>query len=150
MKKSKIKILLITGSIVILLFGIWNIVWLVMTNNRYDVFLDSIPKSKYGNHIIKKDNYVYNVSRPGYLSFTGNLGINDPEGGNALIIWPLIKGGYEYGIRITKEKKVYEIMLDDQMKPINKNDKTASELVEELKPEIIALFEKANSMWGIK
>ncbi|MGF7049401.1 hypothetical protein J2T13_003912 [Paenibacillus sp. DS2015] len=151
MKRVKAKPIMITGIILIfLLFGVWNLVWLIMTNNRYNGFLEAVPKSKFGNHTIKKDRDVYNVSKPGYLSFTGNLGINNPEEGYALIIWPLIKGGYEYGFRVQKEGKVYEFYLNEQLKPMDEDNKQVAKLVQEFKPEIAELFEKANSMWELE
>lgn len=147
---QKVKNFTILGLILVVLFGVWNIVWLIMTNNRYESFLEAVPKSKLGNHIIKIDGYSYNVKRPDYLSFTGNLGINNPEEGKSLIIWPLINGGYEYGIRIQKGKEAYEFYLNEQLEPIDKDNKQAAKLVQEFKPEIAALFEKANSMWDLE
>ncbi|MNW45226.1 hypothetical protein D3C74_224850 [compost metagenome] len=149
MQSVKVKILIIVGLILVLLFGVWNIVWLIMTNNRYADFLEAVPKSKFGNHTMKKNGYSYNVKRPDYLSFTGNLGINDTDGGNSLIIWPLINGGYEYGIRIQTRGEAYELYLNEQLEPINKDNKQAAQLVQEFKPEIAALFEKANSVWDL-
>ncbi|OAB40798.1 hypothetical protein [Paenibacillus glacialis] len=147
--KQRVRIFIIVGLILVLLFGAWNVAWLITTNNRYDGFLKAVPKSEFGIHVIKKDGYVYGVSRPGYLSFTGNLAINNSDEGNSLIIWPLIKGGYEYGIRIQQEGKVYEIFLNEHLKPAD-NDDTKNQIFQQLKPEIDMLFEKANLMWNLE
>ncbi|MCP3795520.1 MULTISPECIES: hypothetical protein [unclassified Paenibacillus] len=149
MRKLNAKTWMIIGLIIVLLFGVWNAVWFILTNNRYDDFLKAVPKSKFGNHIIKKDGYVYNVKRPDYLSFTGNLGINNPEARETLIIWPLIDGSYEFGVRLQKDGIIYELSLDEQMQPVDQNDKQTNILIQELKPEITALYEKANSMWKL-
>lgn len=149
MQNKRIKLIILVGLIALLLFGLWNVTWLVMTNNRYSDFLKAVPKSEFGNHILKKDTYVYNVKRPDYLSFTGNLGINNPEKGTALIIWPKITGGYEYGIRIQAQGKAYEFYLNEQLEPINQSNQQTLKLVQKFKPEITLLLGLANEMWNL-
>ncbi|WP_054026401.1 hypothetical protein [Bacillus sp. FJAT-28004] len=64
--------------------------------------------------------------------------------------WPLIGGGYEYGIQLKKEDKVYQFYLNEQLEPMDKDNKQIAQLVQEFKPEIAALFEKANAMWDLE
>ncbi|SMF24073.1 hypothetical protein SAMN02744102_02161 [Paenibacillus barengoltzii] len=59
MRSLKSKIVIIISVSLIVLFGIWNVVWYVVTNNRYHDFLTVVPKSQFGNHILKKmDMYI--------------------------------------------------------------------------------------------
>lgn len=67
-----------------------------------------------------------------------------------MIIWPLIEGGYEYGVRITKEDFAYEILMNEQMKPVDPNNKKAAMIIEEHQAAIKKLFEKANSVWNLQ
>lgn len=64
MRSLKSKIVITISVSLIVLFGIWNVVWYVVTNNRYHDFLTVVPKSQFGNHILKKDGHVYNVEQP--------------------------------------------------------------------------------------
>lgn len=149
MSAVKIKLLIIL-SVLVLLFGLWNIVWFIMTNNRYEAFLSAVPESKHDNHVIEKNGYVYSVKRPGYLSFTGNLAIISSEYKETLIIWPLMDGSYEYGIRVQKDGQVHELTLDEQLRPIDPNDSRIASLVADLEPQINALYKKATDMWDLQ
>lgn len=148
MTKVSIKKILL---IVILIFGVWNLSWFCITTIKYNKFVKVIPKNKWGLHFIEKeDGYLYNVKKPSYLSFTGNLGVSNKEKGEILIIWPLISGGYEYGFRLQKDGVAYEIYVDENMEPIDKNNSVATQNVKENKAELEKLFSKANKMWQLK
>jgi len=119
-----------------------------MTTIKYNKFIEVVPKNEWGLHFIKKeDGYIYSVKKPSYLSFTGNLGVANNEKQEALIIWPLLSGGYEYGFRLQKDGRAYEIYVDENMEPIHKDDMVAVQKVEEYKAELEKLLSKANEMW---
>ncbi|OBZ11506.1 hypothetical protein A7975_20685 [Bacillus sp. FJAT-26390] len=133
----------------LILFGVWNLAWLFITKNRYHDFTEAIPKTEGGSYITTKDGYIYNVKLPDYLHFTGNLGIANHDKGEALIIWPLINGGYEYGIRLQKDGVAHEIYVDENMNPIDKNDTDSVQLIEKYKAEANGLLARANEMWDL-
>ncbi|MDW7617788.1 hypothetical protein SC499_24720 [Peribacillus simplex] len=146
MKKVNIKTILI---LIISIFAVLNLSWFLVTTFKYDGFVEPIPKNKWGLHFIKKDNYVYSVKKPDYLYYTGNLAVDNTEKQTSLLIWPLISGGYKYGFRLQEEGEAYEIYVDKNMEPTNKDkgDPDAVQKVEEHKAELEELFSKANEMW---
>lgn len=138
--------------IIILIFGIWNLSWYAITTIKYNKYVEAIPKNKWGLHFIEKDDgYTYSVKKPDYLSFTGNLAVANNEKQEMLIIWPLVTGGYEYGFRLQKDGLAYEIYVDENLKPINKDatNQVSIQKVEEYKDELEALRAKADKMWEL-
>lgn len=136
---------------IISVFLILNVAWLLITTTKYNKFVKDIPKLKGHSYAIKKeDGYNYHVKKPDYLHYTGNLSISNSKKGELLIIWPLISGGYKYGIRIQDNEKAYEIYVDENMEPIDKSDTYAVQNIEKHKAGIEELFSKANKMWQLK
>ena len=144
MKKKIITI----GIIAVSLFVLINLVWFIVVTIRYNKFIEAVPKNEWGRYFIRKDDgYMYSVKKPSYLSFTGNLGVVSKESDEALIIWPSIFDGYEYGFRLQKEEKAYEIYVDENMNPIYEKD---AHIVNKFKTELEELFSKANETWNLK
>lgn len=130
------------------LFAILNITWFTTTKVYYSEFLEAVPKHKTGVHVMKKDGFSYNVKAPDYLSYVGNLGIVHPNKESALIIWPEIFGEDKYGFRLQKDGEAYEIMLNNNLEPLN-NDKLTNEIVESKREEIDELMNRARSVFPI-
>jgi hypothetical protein len=135
--------------IIVLLFAVWNVSWYVMTSTKYNKFLEVIPENEWKLPFVKKDGYVYNVKKPAYLSFSGNLGISNDNKPEALIIWPQISGGYVFGFRVEENGQAYEIYVNENMEVVDTKDTIGTSKVEEYKPVLTELFKKANEMWGI-
>ena len=136
--------------ILIAIFTVYNLSWFSITTVKYNRYVKVIPKNKWGLHFIEKeDGYMYSVKKPSYLDFTGNLGVVNNKKGNSLIIWPLISGGYKYGVRLQKDGRAYEIYVDENMEPILKDDSTEVQKLKEYKTELEVLFTKANEMWDL-
>ncbi|MGB7606452.1 MAG: hypothetical protein WBL93_13355 [Lutisporaceae bacterium] len=145
----------ITGKkiivIIIAIIVVYNLSWLSITTIKYNKYLKVIPKNQWGLHFIEKeDGYLYSVKRPSYLSFIGNLGVVDNKNGDALIIWPLISGGYIYGVRLQKDGTAYEIYVDENMEPIHKDNTYEAQIVNKYKTELKELLSKANEMWKLE
>ncbi|PGE68924.1 hypothetical protein [Bacillus toyonensis] len=136
--------------ILIILFGLWNLIWFVTVTIKYQKFVDAVPKNKYGVYNKEESGYVFNVKTPDYLRFTGNLGVSKVESLDGLIIWPLLFGGYEYGVRLQKGDQVFEIYVDENMNPIYTDDKLAIEQIKKYQEEVQAMISKANDMWDLK
>ena len=146
-KKINVKrILILTISI----FVLWNLSWFLITTIKYHKFVEAVPKNEYGVHIKEDEGYLYHVKKPGYLHFTGNLGVAKNNSMDGLIIWPLIFGGFKYGIRLQSDGQVYEIYVDENMKPIKKDDVVAVQQVEQHKTKIEEMISKANEMWHLE
>lgn len=146
MIKGNMKNILI---LIISIFAVWNLSWYLITTIKYHKFVEVIPKYK-GVYIKKEDDYLYNVKKPAYLHFTGNLGVAKSESMDGLIIWPLLFGGYKYGIRLQTDDGVYEIYVDEKINLINKDDAVAAQQIEKYKSEVEELFSNANKMWHLK
>ncbi|MFD3158846.1 hypothetical protein ACFIJ5_18720 (plasmid) [Haloimpatiens sp. FM7330] len=136
---------------IILVFAVLNASWFLITTIRYNKFVKDLPKVKYGSYGTKKeDGYNYSVKKPDYLHYTGNLAVNNSEKGELLIIWPLISGGYKYGVILQEKQESWNIYIDENMKPIDKDDPYAAQKIEEHKAGVKALISKANEMWNLK
>ena len=146
MKIKKKKILIF----IIFIFVTLNISWFSITSIKYKRFTDVVPKNEHGVYALYKDGYSYSVKKPDYLHYTGNLSIVNNESGYNLILWPLLSGKYEYGLIIVDNEMGYEIYVDENMKPIDKDDLFYAQLIEENKAAIEEIFSKANEMWNLK
>lgn len=136
---------------IILVFVVLNISWFSITSIKYNKFIKDLPKFGPGlAYGTLKDGYNYSVIKPNYLHYTGNLAVSNSETGELLIIWPLIFGGYEYGIRVEQDGVGYEIYVDENMNPIDKDDTYAVQAIEKNKAGIEALLSNANEMWPLK
>ncbi len=147
MKKISVKKLLV---IALSMFIIYNLVWFLTTTIKYDKYTKAVPKNEYGLHYTVKDGYTYNIKKPFFFSFTGNLAVTKNGAGKSLIIWPKIFGGYTYGFHIRKDESDYQIYVDKNYNPINKDDEVTVQKVNECKTELEELFSKANEMWQLK
>lgn len=137
--------------VIISVFAVLNISWFLITTIKYNKFVKDLPKVKGNSYGIKKeDGYNYSVKKPGYLHYTGNLAVSNSKKGELLIIWPLISGGYNYGIRIQEDGEAYEIYVDKNMKPIDTDDTYAVQNIKKHKAGVEELLSKANKMWQLK
>ncbi|MBU3192281.1 hypothetical protein [Clostridium bowmanii] len=136
---------------IILVFVGLNACWFFITTIKYKEFVKVLPKVRNGSYGMKKeDGYNYNVKKPGYLHYTGNLAVSNDTKGELLIIWPLISGGYNYGIRLQEDGKAYEIYVDENMNPIDKSDTYSVQNIKDHKAGVESLLSKANKMWKLK
>lgn len=130
-----------------LLFLLYNIFWLVWRTHKYSEYTqDFEPLTKYMRYVHTDEDYTYNIKLPDYLSYTGNLCVATRDGKYALLIWPQKNGQYEYGVQLEIDKKIYSIMIDEQL---NTNDPQDQSLIVPYKQTIIDLFNKATDMWNI-
>lgn len=173
MKNKKSKLVFTMLIIIAALFAILNIVWLIFVQVKYHSYEKAIgyDEERQRYYYKDQDDYVYSVGMPNYLSFTGNLAItpviNIDENGKAtdkeridLIIWPTVFGKYEYGVSIqllddsNTESAVkyttYEIMLDENKKPIENLNEKEQKIFEENQGKIDLIYQKAKAMWNIQ
>ncbi|WP_062350432.1 hypothetical protein [Bacillus kwashiorkori] len=139
--------ILLTVIVLLGIFATWNIIWLIYVNVKFEKYMEAVPKNDLGAHILEKDGYVFNVKKPEYLSFTGNLGVSKLNSLDGLIIWPLLFGGYEYGLRLQTEEGVLEITVDDNKELLqSKMNKTT---YDKYKEDIEKLFAIAEEVWDL-
>ncbi|SFE98127.1 hypothetical protein SAMN04487969_110161 [Paenibacillus algorifonticola] len=144
--KNKKSIFLIIAAVFIL----WNVGWFIAVNVIYNKYTVPIPKF-HGVYMKEEEGYIYNVKKPGYLRLTGNLGVAKADSFNGLIIWPLLFGGYEYGLRFQGVNgEVYEILVDKNLNPINNDDESALKAMEENEVQIQELVSRAQRMWNLE
>lgn len=141
------KSVVILISIILLLCitpSIYSEIW-------YLRYIEPMERTNIGGYALIKDGLLYSVKKPDPLSFTGNLAVINDDGSLALIIWPKVGGGYEYGVRISdhQSKTAYEIYIDDKVQVINKGDYGAIELVESKYEQIEEALNGALDMWNL-
>ncbi|TCT21700.1 hypothetical protein EDD68_1104 [Melghiribacillus thermohalophilus] len=148
-KELSIKKIILT---LVSLFILWNIIWFSTITIMYKPYVEKVPKNDFGVHFIEEDGYTFSVKKPDYLSFTGNLTVSNNKEGESLIIWPLVFGGYEYGVRLQKDGKAYEIYVDQHLNPVKKDqgDNMAKQIIEKYRADIETLFRKGNAIWELQ
>jgi hypothetical protein len=157
-RKASVKRKLITVSAILIgLFLLVNIVWYVWRNITYSQYIKAMTPNSYSSIIVPRyylrdsDGYDFNVKYPDYLSFTGNLGVGIPSIDenlftDALMIWPKMGGGYEYGALLYEGDNGYQVYIDANGNAI---DKVFDEVVARHRDNIESLLIKADVMWDI-
>ena len=131
------------------LFCMYNVFWFISVQYKYKDYLEAVPEEM-GVHVQfdERDNVTYNVKKPDYLSFTGNLGISDKEG-LSLIIWPsLLKSDFAYGVRIQNDTRTHEIYINEKLEAITDYSEDRL-IIEKYHNDIEKLFEKAEKKFKI-
>jgi hypothetical protein len=158
LKKHR-RIILITGGVALLLFCLVNIFWFVFRDVKYSRYSENMNESVFSTSLVPEyiandeDGFSYGVNYPEYLQFTGNLFVAFPSTDeenpytDSLIIWPLLKDGYEYGVILYTDDTQYQIYIDKNGNAINEEDEN---IVLEYSQSILTLLEKANTMWEIE
>lgn len=148
MKKGKKRRVIIILTVIGVLFGLYNLIWYFTTQSKYGNYIDHMDEFVANRSYILNpgDGYLYNVKYPDYLTFTGNLGISDDNHLISLIIWPSFIGENKYGVRITDNDNVYEVMLDKEMKA---KESENNEIIDKHIGEIQEMFQKADEQWDI-
>lgn len=148
-------------AVLLVLFAVYNAVWFAYREIRYSPFTENVPKT-YGVYLTSKDDISYSVSKPSYLSFTGNLALTDEKTTEGLIIWPEFLSGYKYAavIEARTEKEngreipvLAYIMIDkdgnwaDDSGYFGKREK---EKFNEKQEDIKEWLRLANEMWNLE
>lgn len=151
-------------------FLIYNIVWFVNWYSYRKMEKALGYNERYQSYVYKEDDFIYSVFPPHYLSLTGNYDISqsvklyEKPTTIGMVIWPEFFGEYEVGIIIEhhyldeatsneneynyKSEKIY-ILLDEHMKPKNKESEQALAENADMLDEIEAMYERAYKRWGI-
>lgn len=148
-KRSKFKKIIIIILAVIIGFGLYNLTWLGWRTLKYKSYTTGLEEFIENMSYVytAEDSYLYNVKMPDYLTYTGNLCVSVPEGECALLIWPKVISGYDYGVQIQIEEEVYSIMLNNDF---SAEDSQFDGIVGEYSETITELHEKAKKMWNIE
>lgn len=145
-KKGKIIIFIVVGMVLIFLF--YNIVWILWSHLKYDSFTKGMkPFIKNSSYVLEgADGYLYNVKYPDYLQMGGNMCVATQDEKYALLIWPRIIGGYDYGVQIEAEGTLYSILVTPAMQAI---DEKYEDILSPYQETIHQLNEKAHQMWAL-
>ena len=141
----------------VLLFCVINVVWYLIRAAKYNGFSAGMEESSFSTFVVPQytyeddENFTYSVFYPGYLHLSGNLFVGFPPADdnnpytNALIIWPLITGGYKYGVLLYEDDVQYQIYVDENGNAVYEEDRR---IVSEHAREISILLEKAKEKWA--
>jgi len=144
------------SGILFALFVLLNISWFAWRSVKYAPYGEGmeynnlsfmVPRYK----MTDEDGYDYSIKYPDYLTSTGNLCVGIPASDenmftDALIIWPLVTGGYEYGILLHDEDNSYQIYVDENG---NALDDSCDVIIEQHRSNIDSLLDKASAVWNI-
>ncbi len=149
MKKVGIeKVVLLVMAVVLLI----NVGWLSIRELKYRKYIRDLPRfggpASYG--MLAEDGYNYGVKKPDYLSLTGNLSVSSMEKNEALIIWPKLLGGYEYGVILKRGNENYQIYVDENGEAVDRKDILIVKITEDQREKIKNLLYKADKMWNLK
>lgn len=135
---------------------ILNIAWFSWRQSHYSRFTDDFNETPFSTIWVPRysksdpDGFDYSVKYPDWLTFTGNLavgftGTEENPVTAALIIWPKLSGGYEYGVIISSnEENSYRFYVDANGNPL---DREYQEISEKYKSTITAMLSKAKGIW---
>ena len=152
--KNHCKIFIILCILVLLLmgFGIYNLIWYQATTTYWGKFLEKVERSpEFSEHevysITDEEGITYLVKKPNYLSCVGNLSISYPIDDKpvTLLIWPKKDDIWEYGVMINSEDGG-EFYLGEDMRALDKRDEEA---VKKYYPDIDYLYKKAKTLWEL-
>ena len=137
--------------IIAVCFLVYNLVWYLIVENKYDVYIAGMERSTEtvirvsGKHFsAPADNVDYTVKYPNYLEYVGNLAVVKRDTREALIIWPGIAGKDEYGLILEHENEIHQIMVDKDMAPIDSQD---AAIIANTEDTIRILVDAANDKW---
>ena len=175
MDKSK-KIIIGIVSSIVGLFLLLNIFWISYREIRYKPLTQGF-EDVYGIPEKRVDDVEYNVFKPGYLGFGGNLTVHvtstkyvsksgksfDVDKDDGLIIWPSFPSGYEYAACIEIEKsydpKTKQYVSNSAVIVIDENGEWADtssnfgkkhkEAFEKKKPFIKELLKDTKEFWNL-
>lgn len=145
---KKRKMVIIVAAVIVLGFGAYILFWYMWQNAKYTPYITGMEEFVPGKSYVytAEDGYLYNVKKPDFLTYTGNMCVSVPKGECALLIWPKSRKGFDYGVQIQKDQEIYSIMLKADHTAVEKND---NELLQEYSECIEDLFKKASDKWEI-
>jgi len=153
-KKKSHKIVVIALAALVLIFLGYNLIWGVRVYRTYIQFVPGMEEIHFLQTyaIQDEDGYTYNVKVPSYLSYTGNLGVQPPIGGDcALIIWPGITSETAYGLFLSdQDGHTHAIKLDKNRMLAADESEYAKEVYEYNIDKVNDLFARADQMWSIE
>ena len=153
MKKNVRKIILA----VVILFAAYNMIWFAWSHITYGKLSIGMKKGDFGSFAAPRylytddGGYDYLVKYPDYPTFTGNMSVGSPTTEDnvftdALIIWPKISGGYDFGVLLYENDMEHAIYIDSEGNALSKEDE---DIVSRHSDMIRDLLMKADKRWGI-
>lgn len=132
----------------VILLVCYNLFWLGWRYFKYTSYTERLEV--FIEHLsyvyTDEEGYLYNVKLPDYLTYTGNLCVSVPGGESALLIWPKVSGGYEYGVQLDLNGEVYSIMLQDDFMA---RDSQFDDIINAHSEVIQELYGRAEGMWQL-
>ncbi len=156
---------------IVAVFAFYVAIWMVFCSIRYVPFIKKMPS---GIKIYESNELIYQVRRPSFPSFSGNLAISPriigtPETKDQLdfgmVIWPTGFDGYKFIVTVYISNVDYEnrsshtemigILLDENGNMAEQNDddpdmyERKKLIFDTRKTEIYEIYDAVEDMWGI-
>ena len=156
-KKKRIRVLLRIAGAILLGVLLYHAVWLGWRTWKYRPYTDGMEKTVFATILTPRytkkdeDGFDFSVKYPDYLQWTGNLSVGSPADENtmftdALIIWPLFGGGYEYGLLLYEGDAGYQIYADENGHALNAEEDA---VIARHAENVSLLYEKAALVFSV-
>lgn len=153
MKKKILKIILA----IVILFVAYNTIWFAWSHIKYGKLSAGMEEGDLSSFITPRyvysddERYDYLVKYPEYLAFTGNMSVGSPATEenpftDALIIWPKVVGGYNFGALLYENDMQYAIYIDSEGNALSEEDE---DIVSKHSDIIRNLLMKTDEKWDI-
>ncbi|MEG2395848.1 MAG: hypothetical protein RSB11_02315 [Oscillospiraceae bacterium] len=116
---------------------VWGIHHYMVFGNYEKITIDTIDS---GLHCHMKDKKIFSVSSKKYLSFEGNLSINDSENKCFLLVWPKLNGEPDIGITLGE----YDFYIDKNGNLARDYDDISKKIYEENRELAMSLLNDYN------
>lgn len=164
MSKNRKIVFSVIASVLLLIFGVWNILWF-MYSQKYSKLQGNLEKSTVGGitrYSTKSDGYYCSMQPPSYLNFNGNICVNNKtverntEKEVSLFVWINLFSNTEYGVMIEDDDQhVYQIYTDKTGTPLfSENEdaeyiKRVNDLLNSYQNNTSSVFSAFNRVFGI-
>ena len=152
-------------SVILAVFLVFNIIWALMVFPKYKDYKNAVGYDEQRERwYCREDDYIYSVSSPDYLSFTGNLSVSEvmkmKKDGTienktncSIIIWPELNGEYKFGANIgirNDDNSItsYKYYIDEKIQPVNELVGEDKNIFEDNRAYIVELCRLAKEKWN--
>lgn len=149
MKNRVQKNFLVVGMVLLLMFSIYICAHSYANSRIIDQYANGFEKNALGDYCKNESGLVLSVYKASLFNIKTNFSVGGSNNDTALIIWiPLFGGDKEYGLVINDKKTEtsYQILVDDQLVPYDKEDK---QIIKSHQEHIADIKAVAKKTWNL-
>ncbi len=149
MKNKMLKKFLVVGIVLFFIFGLYICMHSYANSQIINQYAVGFEKNALGDYCKNESGLVLSVYKASLFNIKTNLSVGGSDNDTALIVWvPLFGGEKEYGLIINDKKTEtsYQIMVDEQLVPYDKEDE---ETIKGYQAHIAAIKAVAKKTWNL-